>query len=370
MTAVVRAWATLFSAILWVGLVEVRPAAAEICAETQYFNDGGLRSVTYTDCDSRKRIERRIFWQTGGLRKVFSQNSTVRIREKRHPDGSLASAHYLESVGLHAYFSQEKSRVLGAALPRSFASIEGLRLFATGESLTHYGPSGAPEHRTDAQGRKQPVPAAALPSPRTDNFGLSFEANYHRQVLDGRAADGVFLGDSIVSQLRGLNDPAKAFIWEALVGDHAVLNGAVSGDRVEHLLDRTWTIEPSARLVAIQIGTNNHKSNGLDADPSATAEGIARLVAETQRIARQAKIVLIAIPPTTDPIRHEKNLVTNQLIAVLADEGRVLFVDGGAEFDPADLGDSPDGLHQTSEGALKWFGPLVPIFRWLLAEDP
>jgi hypothetical protein len=325
--------------------------------------------MSIPDCDSRKRIERRIFWQTGELRYVFSKNSTVRIREKRHPDGSLASVAYRESNGMKAYFSAKKSRILGAVVPRSFVSMDGLNLFVTGESLTHYGPTGAPEHRTDTEGREQAVPAAALPSPRTDNFGLSFEADYHQQVLDGRATEGVFLGDSIVSQLYGFNDPAKAFIWEDLVGDHAVLNGAVAGDRVENLLDRTWTIEPSARLVAIQIGTNNHKPNEPDADPFATAEGIARLVAEAQRIARQATIVLIAIPPTTNQISHEKNQVTNQLIATLAHEGRVLFVDGGSGFDPADLDDSPDGVHQTYAGALKWYGPLFPIFRWLLVED-
>lgn len=55
--------------------------------------------------------------------------------------------------------------------------------------------------------------------------------------------------------------------------------------------------------------------------------------------------------------------------ATLAHEDRVLFVDGGFGFDPADLDDSLDGVHQTYAGALKWYGPLFPIFRGLLSGD-
>ena len=358
----------LFSAGFVLLLHGVTPAIAETCAANRYSSSGTLRGVVYSDCTSGKRLAKSRFWLDGELRSFDERSNAVRFRENRNRDGSLRSLRVWEPNGLDINFSRRRIRFDGTGDSRAVSTVEGLRIFSTGETYTLYGSTGVPELRVDRAAKELSIPEAALPSPRRDSFGLAFEANYQRHVLAGDAADGVFLGDSIVSHLNGLNDPDKRLVWGSLTGDHFFMNGAVAGDRVRNLLARTWAIEPTARLVAIQIGTNDHDPNFPDADPFATAEAIARLAAEAQSIAKDATIVLISIPPTTGLGRHEKNQVTNQLIEALAEGDRILFVGGGAEFDPADPQHSSDGLHQTYAGALAWYGPLAPVFREILEQ--
>lgn len=361
------------AAIFWAGLALLLdgtlPVVAEACTENRYSSDGTLRSVVYSDCDSGKRLARSVFWRNGALRSFDARSDTKRFRENRDPGGNLRSLRYRDRDGLALYFSAKRTRIQGAHDPQGVSTVQGLRIFSTGETLTFYDPAGVPERRVDMEGRPLSIPEAALPSTRLDPFGLSWEASIQQKVEAGAAADGVFLGDSLVSHLHGLRDPRSRLVWDSLTNDHFILNGSVAGDMVSNLLARTWAIVPTARLVAIQIGTNNHGPYFPDADPVATAEAIARLVAEAQRIAPAATIVLIPIPPRAEPASLAKNQRTNRIIASLADGDRVLFVEGGPEFDPADPEHSDDGLHQTYAGAVAWYSPLVAVFQEILARD-
>ena len=103
------------------------------------------------------------------------------------------------------------------------------------------------------------------------------------------------------------------------------MGAAVAGDLVRHSLGRLWAVVPTAKLVALQIGTNDHAS--LNSDRVKTLEGIARVVAKASRLVPDAVILLVAISPTPDAARYEKNQLANSLIATLADGGRVRFVD-------------------------------------------
>lgn len=292
-----------------------------------------------------------------------------RIRVRSRPDGSTLTARYRTPDGWDIRVGSRRSQIHHQGTSRAIHTPAGLRLFASGQAITHYDANGAPEARMSMTGAPLTIPTAATPSPRRDSFGAAFEYAYRARAEAGHANDGVFLGDSLVSHLNGLNDPEKREIWSELAGNHDFMNGAIAGDRVAHLLARTWAIRPTAKLVAIQIGTNDHNENQPVVDPLETAEAIARLVAETSRIASEATIILIAIPPSSRSVRHARNQQTNELIAGIADGHRVLFRHGGTGFDPTDPTHSSDGVHMSAEGSALWYLPLAPLFRGILAAN-
>jgi len=239
-----------------------------------------------------------------------------------------------------------------------------LTVFRGPESLTHYDAYGIPAQRVDLSGRASYIPSAARPAPRTDDYGLVFEKAVRTAHDRDDGHDGVFSGDSVVQQF--VFDPDQRQLWSQLQGGHRFMSAAIAGDRVRHALDRTWAIAPTAKLVAIQIGSNDH--HGGAGNPNETAEGIASLVAQATRLAPKAVVLLIAIPPTTETARHEKNLMTNDLIATLADGARVRMI---APSSPPDMSNpyySSDGLHFTPPGAALWYGTLAPLFAEILGE--
>jgi lysophospholipase L1-like esterase len=201
----------------------------------------------------------------------------------------------------------------------------------------------------------------ARPAPRTDHYGQAFEAGILTAYDLGNGRDGVFFGDSIVQQLA--LDPDQNPYWKQLQGGHRLMSGAIAGDRIRNALGRMWAIAPTAKLVALQIGSNDHAGGG---NPAETAEGIASFVAQASHLAPEAVILLIAIPPTTETARHEKNLITNDLMATLVDGDRVRMVYPSPPLDMSNPDHSPDGLHFTPAGAALWFGTLAPLFSEIL----
>ncbi|MFP6665492.1 MAG: GDSL-type esterase/lipase family protein [Deltaproteobacteria bacterium] len=248
--------------------------------------------------------------------------------------------------------------------------MDGLRVFHSGTSLTHYDRDGVPEWRLGVSGEALAFPEAILAEIRSDYFGQAFDRAIRARVERGEARDGAFFGDSILAQLNGLVHPENSATWFSLIGGHAVVNAAIAGDRIRHNLGRLWAIEPTAKLIALQIGTNDHHPNFPNADPIETAEGIARFVAEAQRLAPNAVILLVAIPPTTDDIWSPKNQVTNELIAKIADGDRVRFTDPSSLslVDMSDPSHTPDGVHFLPPAAALWYGALTPIFAEILSE--
>lgn len=248
-----------------------------------------------------------------------------------------------------------------------------LRSFHSGDAVTLYsGRSGMPKYRMTTVGECTELPAAVRPSRKRGFYGRGFEKQVRIEANRQVGRDGIFIGDSIVTALRGLRYPETQRIWSDIAGSDSVLNAAVPGDRTGHAISLLDLIRRDARLVAIQIGTNNHNAAGtFRLSAAETAEGIARIVAEARVRAPGARIVLIAIPPTTLPVRHRHNQRTNELIRTLADGKHVFFVDPGPLIDPADPGISHDGLHLRPHGQYLWYGALTPTLRAILdGEEP
>lgn len=252
------------------------------------------------------------------------------------------------------------------------ADTDNLESFDSGVAITYY-KDGYPRKRVLRDGTSSTIPEAAIGQGPQREMQRNYELDYSRRLMRGEATEGVFLGDSLLLQIgnpqRGWEPNRK--VWSALAGDHAFLNAGMSADRVRNTLSKVWLIAPTARLVAIQIGTNDHRFDRPEADPAETAEGIARLVAEALDRAPKAQILLVAIPPSTrNESQIRKNLETNALIRKLADHDRVFFVDPSEGFDPASEDLLADGIHFTQKGVERWYAPLIPWVRTALAGKP
>jgi lysophospholipase L1-like esterase len=278
---------------------------------------------------------------------------------------------YLFRVGFAFVVSQLVAGLLAPAT--TAADTENLESFDSGVAITYY-KDGYPRMRVLRDGTRSAIPEAAIGQGPQQEMHRNYELDFSRRLMRGEATEGVFLGDSLLLQIgnpmRGWEPNRK--VWAALAGDHAFLNAGLSADRVRNTLSKVWLIAPTARLVAIQIGTNDHRSDRPEADPAETAEGIARLVAEALHRAPKAQILLVAIPPSTrNESQIRKNLETNALIRKLAAHDRVFFVDPSVGFDPAKEDLLADGIHFTrKKGVERWYAPLIPWVRTALAGKP
>lgn len=338
------------------------PAGATVsCPDETTRPDGSVRRRVLRDCVDGSFLAEIRFDAHGNPRLVIDRRDGRDFRTAYGRTGLARSARYATSEGLDVRFGARRARIENPGPIGGSSSIFGQTLFRGPESLTHYDLHGAPGQRVDLSGRPSFTPSAASPAPRTDDYGRAFDAGMRAAAERGDGDDGVIFGDSIVQQL--VMNPDTNPIWKQLKGEHRFLSAAIAGDRVRHALDRTWAIAPTAKLVAIQIGTNDHQDGA--GNPSDTAEGIANLVARATHLAPGAVVLLIAIPPTTETARHEKNVETNDLLATLVDGDRVRMISPPPP-DMADPAISPDGVHFTAAGAALWYGPLVPVFAEIL----
>lgn len=172
----------------------------------------------------------------------------------------------------------------------------------------------------------------------------------------------VFMGDSIT---HAWESKGKS-VFKTYFGDQAVLNIATSGDRTENTI---WVIDNidwktvNAKVAMLMIGTNNtgHRSEDKET-PEDTVEGIKVILEKMKAKTPDTKILLLAIFPrgATDlDARRMRNDKVNALIAKLADNERVFFLDINPQLlDPDGKTLSkeimPDLLHPNARGYEIW----------------
>ena len=174
----------------------------------------------------------------------------------------------------------------------------------------------------------RPLPREAMP--------IALEHPEWRPLVDGvtarlgqtnlAAVRLVFLGDSITQSW-------QPNIFEQFYGSRAALNLGVSGDGTQGVLWRLenggWPAALQPEAIVLLIGTNNI---GAGARAENVALGIAQIVARLQRLAPNARILLLGVLPrgatAADPTRPVIARV-NQFIAPCADGRRVLYADPG-----------------------------------------
>jgi lysophospholipase L1-like esterase len=218
------------------------------------------------------------------------------------------------------------------------------------------------------------VPAVKFDA-KTGKENAGFLAAHQKYVAIAKEGKTqlLFLGDSITAGWagRGKEVWAKAFTqWQPA-------NFGIGGDRTQHVL---WRIENGEldgikpKAAVLMIGTNNVAND--------TAEGIAKGVTKIVETIRaktpNTKILLLAVfprgenantPEKPNPGR-EKLAKVNAIIAKLADNKHIFYLDIGAKFLQPDGSISkeimPDFLHPNEKGYEIWADAITPKLTELM----
>lgn len=209
---------------------------------------------------------------------------------------------------------------------------------------------------------------AVRPVPREGGWMNRHEA-MNARVAQGNV-DMVFIGDSITQGWEG----AGKEVWKEFYGERNAVNLGIGGDRTQHVLWRLENgnlkgIEP--KLAVVMIGTNNANSN----QPEEIADGIERIVELLKSKTPETEILLLAVFPrgaTADDRLRQVNQKTNEIIAKLADDQQVHFLDIGQQFLAEDGTLSqeimPDRLHLSEKGYRIWAESIEPKVKELLGQ--
>ncbi len=195
----------------------------------------------------------------------------------------------------------------------------------------------------------------------------------------GGKFDLVLMGDSIMHFWEG--KPANAETWAELTNKVSTLNCGYGGDCVENLIWRCENGELdgyTAKTVVLMIGTNNNTADR--SRPADVAAGVKRAIAVIRAKQPQAKIVLHPIFPRgfgpgaykAGQDRHTaadgRNKATNELLKMLADGEKVVWVDFNAKLVDGATGWTtkalmPDGIHPSNAGYRIWMEALAPYLK-------
>ncbi|MDL2356458.1 MAG: GDSL-type esterase/lipase family protein [Pseudomonadota bacterium] len=180
-------------------------------------------------------------------------------------------------------------------------------------------------------------------------------------VKKGHPGDLIFIGDSITEQWRwGAGNP----VWKQHFEERAFDFG-LSADKTQHTLWRLENIELAGvapKVAVVMIGTNN-----VNDTPEDIAAGVKAVMVATQKKFPGIKIVLMSVLPNARA--GEKMAIANGLLAPMADQKSVFYLDLAAKFTP--VGDnwkglSRDKLHLTAEGYELWAADLEALLPTVL----
>jgi lysophospholipase L1-like esterase len=192
---------------------------------------------------------------------------------------------------------------------------------------------------------------------------LNYQTYFNDYVAlrKGRPADLIFIGDSITEQWRwGAGSP----VWKQHFEQRAFDFG-LGSDKTQHTLWRLQNIDLSfisPKVAMIMIGTNNTADT-----PEEIAAGVQAVVAATQKKFPGIKVVLASILPNARA--NDKMAAVNALLAPLADQKSVVYLNLAAKFTPEGdnwKGLSRDKLHLTAEGYETWAADLEALLPALL----
>lgn len=225
---------------------------------------------------------------------------------------------------------------------------------------------------------------AVVPVARTgekDKWWMERHDSFNARVKQGAEKGDIgmlFIGDSITQGWEG----AGKDVWANFYAKRNAVNLGIGGDRTQHVL---WRLQhgnldglakPKAgaapKLAVVMIGTNN--SNGTDNTATEIAEGVQALVVELNKSLPETKVLLLAIFPRGEKPnpQREKLAAVNKIVAEMADNKRVFFMDIGSKFLTADgtltKEIMPDFLHLSPDGYRIWAESIEPKVKELMGE--
>jgi lysophospholipase L1-like esterase len=212
--------------------------------------------------------------------------------------------------------------------------------------------------------------ASTKPVPRKDAGWQNRQKSMNERVKKGNV-DLLMIGDSITHGWEGQGKK----VWAKYYEKRNAVNLGIGGDQTQHVLWRLDNgnidgIQP--KLAVLMIGTNNVGCG----DPEEIAAGVKAIVEKLRSKLPSMKILVLAIFPRGADLNDKNrkvNSAANQIIAKLADDKDVFFLDIGAKFlDPdGKLPKSimPDLLHPNAKGYEIWAEAIEPTVKKLMGEE-
>lgn len=212
---------------------------------------------------------------------------------------------------------------------------------------------------------------AVTPAARADAWWQQRNESMNARAKKGNV-DLIFIGDSITHGWEGAADT-----WNKVYGKRNAVNLGIGGDQTAHVL---WRLDHgnidgiAPKLAVIMIGTNN-AGHTPHQSPEQIAAGVKAIVDKLRAKLPQTKVLVLAIFPrgadNNDPLR-QINAKTNEIIAKLADNQAVFYLDIGPKFVAADGTLSkdimPDLLHLSAKGYVIWAEAIEPMVAKLMGE--
>jgi lysophospholipase L1-like esterase len=189
-----------------------------------------------------------------------------------------------------------------------------------------------------------------------------FQGNLNR--LKQGPYELIFDGDSITDFWQ--NGDRGLPVWRQHFANIKVLDNAISGDHVQHVL---WRVQhgdfagQDPKLIMLMIGTNN----GGEA-PKDIAAGIKLILGEYEKRCPDSHILLLGVFPrgqaANTPVRQWVQQI-NAIISTYGSDPRVTYLDIGDKFLQPDgtltTEIMPDSLHPSTKGYGIWADAIQPV---------
>ncbi len=210
-----------------------------------------------------------------------------------------------------------------------------------------------------------PFPVVTVSGDARKGYASTLE--HHNQLLTKENADIIFLGDSITA---GWNNE----IMKSKFAKYKTMQIGIGGDQTQNVLWRTEnsTLDQiNPKLIILMIGTNNISAGYTVNQIAAGNEAILKAIEKKNP---KTKILLLGIFPRgkaiSEPL-NDKIKKINALLAKMADEKRVYYLDIGKELIETDGTISRkifrDGLHLSKEGYVRWADAILPTVDKLMS---
>jgi beta-glucosidase len=205
------------------------------------------------------------------------------------------------------------------------------------------------------------------PVPRDANW-LARHKAMNERVKQGNV-DLLMIGDSITDMWSNRGKE----VWTKYYGKRNAVNLGIGGDKTENVLWRLQNgnidgIKP--KLAVVMIGTNNVGSGAKQ-----IAAGVQAIVETLRTKLPETKVLLLAIFPRDAEAKSGRRVElaqVNEIIAKLADDKNVFFLDIGPKFLTNDGTLSkdimPDFLHPSAKGYEIWAEAMEPSIKKLMGE--
>ncbi len=217
---------------------------------------------------------------------------------------------------------------------------------------------------------KKVAPSTTTPVPKQGEWWMKRHESMNARVKQGNV-DLVLIGDSITHGWEGSGKQ----VWAKYYGPRNAVNLGIGGDQTQHVL---WRLQNgnlagiAPKLAVLMIGTNNAGAN----TPEQIADGIKAIVATIRAKSPKTKVLILAIFPRGADKQDARRLVNqkaNQIVAKLADNKTLFYLDIGKRFEnpdgtlPREI--MPDLLHLSEKGYTIWAESTEPMVAKLMGEQ-